>query len=185
MFVFTREDKCDLILLTVEDLTRVARQVSHEDAETFEELSRQATRYQAKLDISSLYLSVLGGKAADAVSKAVAKCFKEKNDVGNESKRDVKKERGSMFKRDEVPLSQLSNLYPYQTAGMMYSSAPGFLPGFPLFWGSGGYYYYQGYRSGRTGALRQGAKSSSACSFCESTGHLVKYCEKIKLSKRK
>lgn len=31
-----------------------------------------------------------------------------------------------MFKRDEVPLSPLSNLYPYQTAGMMYSSAPGF-----------------------------------------------------------
>lgn len=92
---------------------------------------------------------------------------------------------GVMFKRDEVPLRQLSNLYPYQTAGMMYSSASGFLPGFPLFWGSGGYNYYQGYRSGRTGALRHGAKSSSACSFCESTGHLVKYCEKIKMTKRK
>lgn len=31
-----------------------------------------------------------------------------------------------MFKRDEVPLSPWSNLYPYQTAGMMYPSAPGF-----------------------------------------------------------
>lgn len=59
-----------LILLTVEDLVKVARKVSHEDAETFEELSRQATRYQAKLDISSLCLLVLGEKAADAISKA-------------------------------------------------------------------------------------------------------------------
>lgn len=39
MLVFTREHKCDLILLTVEDLAKVARQVSHDDAETFEELS--------------------------------------------------------------------------------------------------------------------------------------------------
>lgn len=122
-----------LILLTVEDMAKVTRKVSHEDAETFEDLSRQATRYQAKLNISSLCLSVLGGKAADAISKAVS--LKENNDVGNESKIGVKKEGGSMFKRDEVPLSPLSNLYPYQTAGMMYSSAPGFFSWFPPVWG--------------------------------------------------
>lgn len=40
-----------------------------------------------------------------------------------------------MFKRDEVPLSPLSNLYPYQTAGMMYPSAPGFFSSFPPVWG--------------------------------------------------
>lgn len=115
----------------------------------------------------------------------MAKCLKEKNDVGNESKRDVKKEGGSMFKRDEVPLSPLSNVYPYQTAGMMYSSAPGFFPGFPQFGGSGGYNYYQGYRSGRTGTFRQGARKSRACLFYESTGHLVKDCEKMKMAKGK
>lgn len=64
-----------------------------------------------------------------------------------------------MFKIDEVPLSPLSNLYPYQTTGMMYSSAPGFFPGFPQFGGSGGYNYYQGYRSGRTGTFSQGARN--------------------------
>lgn len=48
---------------------------------------------------------MLGGKVVDVVLKVVVKCFKEKNDVGNEFKRDVKKERGSMFKRDEVLLS--------------------------------------------------------------------------------
>lgn len=115
----------------------------------------------------------------------MTKCLKEKNDVGNEAKRDAKKEEGSMFKRDEIPLSQLSYLYPYQTIGMMYSSASGFFPGFPLFGGSGGYNYYQGYRSGRTGTLKQGARNSRACLFCESTGHLVKYCEKMKMAKRK
>lgn len=60
---------------------------------------------------------MLGGKAADAISKAVS--LKENNDVGNESKIGVKKEGGSMFKRDEVPLSPLSNLYPYQTAVLL------------------------------------------------------------------
>lgn len=68
---------------------------------------------------------------------------------------------------------------------MMYSSASGFLPGFPLFGGSGGYKYYQGYRSGRPRTLKQGAGNSRACLFCESTGHLVKYCEKMKMAKRK
>lgn len=71
-----------------------------------------------------------------------------------------------MFKRDEVPLSPLSNLYPYQTAGMMYPSAPGFFSSFPPVGGSGGYNYYQIYRSGRTGTFRQGARNSSACLFC-------------------
>lgn len=83
---------------------------------------------------------MLGGKAADAISKAVS--VKENNDVGNESKIGVKKEGGSMFKRDEVPLSPLSNLYPYQTAGMMYNQHQDFFPDFPQSGGSGGYNYY-------------------------------------------
>lgn len=89
-----------------------------------------------------------------------------------------------MFNR-EVLLSPLSNLYPHQTAGMMYSSAPGFFPGFPQFGGSGGYNYYQGYWSGRTGTFRQGARNSRACLFCEGTGLLVIDCEKMKMAKGK
>lgn len=93
-----------LIFLTVEDMAKVTRKVSHEDAETFEDLSRQATRYQAKLNISSLFLSKLGGKAADAISKAVAKSLKENNDVGNESKIDV------LRKREGVCLKEMKYL---------------------------------------------------------------------------
>lgn len=56
-----------LILLTIEDLAKTAKKVSHEEADIYEELSRQGTRYQTKLDISSLCLSVLMCKAADAI----------------------------------------------------------------------------------------------------------------------
>lgn len=45
-----------------------------------------------------------------------------------------------------------------------------------------GYNYYQGYGSGGTGTFRQGARNSKACLFCESTGHLVKDCEKKKMA---
>lgn len=53
MLVITTEPKCvfNPSYLAKEDLAKISRRVSHEDAETFEELSRQATRYQAKLDI--------------------------------------------------------------------------------------------------------------------------------------
>lgn len=54
---------------------------------------------------------MLGGKVVDVILKVVL--VKENNDVGNEFKIDVKKEGGSMFKRDEVFLSLLSNLYLY------------------------------------------------------------------------
>lgn len=56
---------------------------------------------------------MLGGKVVDVILKVVVKLLKENNDVGNEFKIDVKKEGGSMFKRDEVFLSLLSNLYLY------------------------------------------------------------------------
>lgn len=54
---------------------------------------------------------MLGGKVVDVILKVVL--LKENNDVGNEFKIGVKKEGGSMFKRDEVFLSLLSNLYLY------------------------------------------------------------------------
>jgi hypothetical protein len=44
----------------------------------YEELARQAIRHQTKVDVTSLCLSVLGGRAADAISKAISKCLKEK-----------------------------------------------------------------------------------------------------------
>ena len=67
-----------LILLTLDELAKTARKMDHEEADMFEELCRQANRYQTKLQISNLCLSVLGGKAGDAISKAISKCLKRK-----------------------------------------------------------------------------------------------------------
>jgi hypothetical protein len=136
-----------LILLTLEDLAKIARKEGHEEAEIYEELSRQATRYQLKLDNSSLCLSVLGGKAADAISQAIAKCLKEKPEFKSESKRQVGKENESEFRRD-MSVSPLNNLYPYQAPSMMNLAAQGYFPGFPQYGGPGGY-YPQGYKSAR------------------------------------
>jgi hypothetical protein len=88
-----------------------------------------------------------GGKAADAISKAVAKCLKEKSEFKNESKREIRKDSESEVRRDDMSVSPLNNLYPYQTPNMMNLAAPGYFPGFPQYGGPGGY-YPQGYKSG-------------------------------------
>lgn len=85
-----------------------------------------------------------------------------------------------MFKIDEVPLSQLSNLYPYQTTGMMYSSAPGFFLVSPSL---GDLVVIITIKViGRVG-LEHSVREREI--FCESAGHLVKDCEKMKMAKGK
>ena len=91
--------------------------LDHEEADMFEKLCRQANRYQTKLQISNLCLSVLGGKAADAISKAISKCLKDKYEANNGSKN----ENLGVQKRPDSPLD---NLYPYQTS-MKYPMIPG------------------------------------------------------------
>ncbi|CAG2194020.1 unnamed protein product [Mytilus edulis] len=108
-----------LILLTLEELAKAARRVNHDDADTFEELTRQANRHQLKLDISSLCLSVLGGKVADAITKAVSKCLKEKQP-----------EKDTTPKPEDSPLH---NLYPPYQAPCMYpyNAMPYLQPPYP------------------------------------------------------
>lgn len=77
-----------LILLTLDELARI----SHSEADTFEELARQAAMHYDKIDITSLCLSVLGGQASDAISKAMRKFMKEKK-LGNKDPTDGKKAR--------------------------------------------------------------------------------------------
>jgi hypothetical protein len=72
-----------LILLTLRELAKHLRKADAEDAEVYEELARQAIRHQTKVDVTSLCLSVLGGRAADAISKAISKCLKEKVESKN------------------------------------------------------------------------------------------------------
>ena len=73
-----QEPSISLIHLTLEELAKHSRKADAEDAEVYEELARQAIRHQTKVDVTSLCLSVLGGRAADAISKAISKCLKEK-----------------------------------------------------------------------------------------------------------
>jgi hypothetical protein len=81
-----QEPSICLILLTLEELAKHSRKADAEDAEVYEELARQAIRHQAKVDVTSLCLSVLGGRAADAISKAISKCLKEKVESKNGDK---------------------------------------------------------------------------------------------------
>ena len=68
-----------LILLALDELTRKAKDCQHEDAYTYEELLRQASRNQGEINIVTLTLNVLEGKASDLVSKMLSKCLKEKD----------------------------------------------------------------------------------------------------------
>ncbi|XP_063404459.1 uncharacterized protein LOC134687929 [Mytilus trossulus] len=108
-----------LILLTLEELAKAARRVNHDNADTFEELKREANRHQLKLYFSSLCLSVMGGKVADAITKAVSKYLKEKQP-----------EKKTTPKPED---STLHNLYlPYQATCMYpYNAMPYFI--FSLF----------------------------------------------------
>ena len=111
-----------LMLLTVEELARTARRTSHADADTFEELSRQALKHQASINISSLILSVVGSKASDVVVKALAKCVKEKQIESKIS--DRKLANNAVTKETSSPLA---NLYS-QMPGPFMMPSPGMFP---------------------------------------------------------
>ena len=81
-----QEPSIALILLTLEELAKHLRKADAEDAEVYEELAREAIRHQTKVDVTSLCLSVHGGRAADAISKAISKCLKEKVESKNGDK---------------------------------------------------------------------------------------------------
>ncbi|CAC5368150.1 unnamed protein product [Mytilus coruscus] len=91
------------ILLTLDELAKFSKKLDHDDADVHEELTRQANRHYSKLDISSLCLSVLGGKAVDTITKAISKCLKEKQ---SDNKNDGKTVQcgDSAPKREESPL---------------------------------------------------------------------------------
>ena len=58
-----------LILLTLEELSRVSRRQGHVDVEIYEELARQAKKNQGKVDMATLCLTALSGKAGDVITK--------------------------------------------------------------------------------------------------------------------
>ena len=160
-----------LILLTLDELTRAARRADDIEADLFEELARQANRHQEKINLSNLCLSVMGGKAADAISKAMVKCLKE----GQDSK-ETTPPKSSKTREQTSPMNNLyPQMFPAPQYGMMnlhgHMQPPfqGHVPGF--------YNYQRGFGGYRG---RGQFRPRGNCHACNSPSHQVKDCEKLK-----
>jgi hypothetical protein len=164
-----QEPSIFLILLTLEELAKHARKADAEDAEVYEEIARQAIKQQTKVDVTSLCLSLLGGRAPDAISKAISKCLKEKVESRN-GDNCSKPEKNA----PDPENSPLHNLYPFMY--QMGFQLP-FAANFPQ---PQGY----GYRNPRPRSYTPNYRPrGAACLFCDSTSH--KYCDKMKAAKGK
>ena len=156
-----------LLLLALEDLARVARRKDHCDADTYEELSRQAVKHQQSINIASLALGVVGGKAVDVVVKVLNKCVKEKQ---IENKINSKEQESK--KEDQSDRSPIGNLYPnFQMPPMWPGPSYGYGFGNP---------FYQPRGRGRGFRPIKGN-----CYFCDMPGHTIRECQKMKLHKAK
>lgn len=165
-----------LILQSLQELATTAKRVNHSETAVYEETYRLAKINREKIDIPSFCLNVLGGKASDLVSKAMAKCFKAKPTTENSSASDLKV---SNSKSDVSQVSPLVNLYPQY-------SMQGFLP-------MQGSLYPYGYMPPYMGQRRNFRNPSNfrqqgnrgTCHFCDSPNHLIRDCEKMKAAKGK
>ncbi|CAC5408572.1 unnamed protein product [Mytilus coruscus] len=95
-----------LILLSLDELAKKARRQNDDDAETFDELARQAQKHQGSINVATLTLNVLGGKASDLVGKAMAKFLKEK-----EVEQKITGNKANHMEKMETT-SPLANAYP-------------------------------------------------------------------------
>ncbi|XP_061169412.1 uncharacterized protein LOC133178716 [Saccostrea echinata] len=167
------EPSLPLILVCIEELARTARKSNYEEAAVFEELSRQANCNKDKLDIPSFCMTVLGGKATDVVSKALAKALKVKSESG---------EGGCQEKVSETQhQSPLMNLSPHPHHAYWGFGQGNFAP--PMY-PYGGVAGYSGYRKYQRGSGR-GQSSKGNCLFCGASGHYVRDCLKMKAARGK
>lgn len=164
-----------LILLNLDELARRARRYNDPEAEVFEELFRQASRHQGNVNLASLTLSVLGGKASDIVVKAMSKCMKEKQVEEKIS--------NTVSSKSTEAVSPLANAYQQPPLPPQYCFPPGF-SGWPQ---AGMFPFPNSYQSSRrsfgnrTGQFRPRGN----CYFCNSPEHSVRDCEKMKSAKNK
>lgn len=145
----------------------------------YEELYRQCSRMQGKINMGNLCLTVLGGGGgvAGTVTKAINKCLKETG--FSEVKRD-----NTSCKEDIQPPKQesvLANLYP---------PMPMYPMGFPLPYSyapqyGGGYMYRSVIPLGQGRPYRKQNMGRGTFLFCESSSHYVRDCELMKQAKRK
>lgn len=158
----------ELILVSLEELSKTGKRYNSSEATVYEELYRQANYNKDKIDLPSFTLSVLGGKASDLVTKALSKCIKDK--PASDAK-----------KSDPVePQSPLMHLYPQY--GIMHPQIP-----VPATSTSYGYWPSYGYNHGPRRYRGQYRGSSlgnrGTCLFCDMPGHLVRDCQKMKAAK--
>ena len=171
MFALQKEPSEPLLLLALDELASAARHIGHVEAETFEELYRQAGRHQGDVNMASLCLSVLNGQASDVVGKALAKCQKKETAVKAETPKN--------------PSSPLANLYPpalqqwpgfgpqgFGSMGQLVMG--GYMPAYPS-------QYKPRFYKARAGQNRP----RGACHFCNSTEHQVKDCMLMRKAQEK
>ena len=171
-----------LILLTLDELARVSKRQGHADWEIHDELARHAKIQQGQLDLAHFCLMALSGKAGDIITKALSKCKKQK-------KAEAKAKNPMTETETRATMSPLTNLYPPLPAtGYQYPSPfpttsfgfqyPGQYAGMPM------YQMPRPYSMGK-GAVGRQWRAKGPCHFCDSTDHLVKDCQKMKLAKHK
>lgn len=173
-----------LILLTLEELARKSERQGHAEVEIFEELARQAKVNQGKVDLATLCLTALSGKAGDVIIKALTKYIKKQ-------KRSEEKANPVTETDTRPTASPLANVYPPMPSTYHYPTPvapgpyglqyPGQYAGMPPYHMS---YLARPYGMGRGTGGRQW-RARGACLFCESTDHQVKDCQKMKLAKSK
>ncbi|XP_062583975.1 uncharacterized protein LOC134245733 [Saccostrea cucullata] len=157
-----------LILLALDELAKTSRSAKIDDVDIYEELYRQASRNQGKINLVTLVLSVMGGKASDVVGKALVKSKKEQEETKESDKE--KKSSSSPLHNLYSSFPPMPLMMPYQPQGYNY-----------------GYMFnpsYQGYRPNRGRLNQGGSKPIGPCLYCESMGHLIKDCMKFKAMKQ-
>jgi len=63
-------------LISLEELAGTARRLNDDNAELYEELSRQANVNRTENDVAGFCLNVMGGKPSDLFTKALSKSLK-------------------------------------------------------------------------------------------------------------
>lgn len=124
---------------------------------------------KGKINLVTLVLSVMGGKASDVVGKTLVKSRKEQEETKESPK--VEKSPSSPLHSLYQSFPSMPLMMPYQHQGYNYGHMPN-----PV---------YQGYRPRQRGRFTQGgSKPIGPCLFCESMGHLIKDCLKFKAMKQ-
>lgn len=179
-----------LLLLALDELARKAKSVDHEDSDIFEELLREASRNQGKINIVTLSLNVLGGKASDLISKALSKCLKDSEQKSQDS--DLKQHNETQMRTGMV--SPLANIYGQMPQQMMTGYNPMMMMPqqfMPYNFGMGPtprprYYNYNSRQNSAryNSHASNGPRQIGPCLFCDATGHLIKDCAKLKAVKQ-